>query len=67
MVALTVAYEIVRAARTTEWLAERIGMPVPELRKKLAMQLDFTVADLAEIAHALDITASQLVPRVHDL
>lgn len=67
VVALAVAYEILRAGRTTEWLSERIGMPAHQLRKKLAMQLDFTVADLGEIADALDVTPSQLMPCVHDV
>ncbi|MGJ0388930.1 hypothetical protein [Microbacterium sp. CGR1] len=63
-VALTVRSELVSAGRTVPWLAEQTGIALHVLQKQLAMQLDFTVTDLAEIAGALSIDVARLVPRL---
>ncbi|WP_145985674.1 MULTISPECIES: XRE family transcriptional regulator [Microbacterium] len=65
-VALTVRSELVGAGRTVSWLAEQTGIAPHVLQKQLAMQLDFTVTDLAEIAGALSIDVARLVPRSAD-
>jgi hypothetical protein len=62
VVAVTVASELERAGQTTLWLAERSGIAHPALQKKLAMKVDFTVADLADIAAVLDIAVTRLTP-----
>lgn len=65
-VALTVRSELVRAGRTVPWLSDETGIALHVLQKQLAMQLDFTVTDLAEIAGALSIDAARLLPRAGD-
>ncbi len=55
-----------RAGRTVPWLSDETGIALHVLQKQLAMQLDFTVTDLAEIAGALSIDAARLLPRVGD-
>lgn len=42
--------------------AIRAGIPLDALRRKLDGDLDFTVADLAAIAAALDVPVSSLAP-----
>jgi len=61
-----VAAELVRAGRSGEWVSDQTGIPAHALHEKLAMRLDFTIADLADIAHALEIPVAQLVPRLRD-
>lgn len=65
VVATAVSEEVLRAGHGTQWLAQQLGTTVAELREKLAGEVDFTVADLAEIARALDIPVAQLTPRPH--
>lgn len=58
------ASELARAGRTPQWLSEQTGIAPHLLQEKLDMQLDLTVADLSDIADALDISVTRLVPRV---
>ena len=62
MIASRVSDELVASGRTPQWLAEQAGISAKALRSKLAMRADFTVVDLADIAHALGIPVSELVP-----
>ncbi|WP_341954858.1 hypothetical protein [Microbacterium sp. LWH13-1.2] len=62
-VALTVRAELLGAGRTIPWLSQQTGIALHVLQKQLAMQLDFTVTDLAEIADALSIDIARLLPR----
>ncbi len=64
-VALSVASELARLDRTVSWLAETAHIPEAELRSALALERDFTVTDLADIASALGIPVSELFPRLH--
>lgn len=61
--ALTVRAELLGAGRTIPWLSQQTGIALHVLQKQLAMQLDFTVTDLAEIADALSIDIARLLPR----
>lgn len=65
VVANAVEEEMLRAGRSSQWLSAQVGITGPELREKLAGEVDFTVTDLAEIAQALDIAVAQLTPRPH--
>lgn len=65
VVAAAVEEELLHAGRSPEWLAPQVGITGAELREKLAGEADFTVADLAEIAHALEIAVARLTPRPH--
>lgn len=65
-VASTVRSELAGAGRTIPWLSEQTGIDLRVLQKQLAMQLDFTVTDLAEIAGALSIDVARLVPPSRD-
>ncbi|MFJ2544533.1 hypothetical protein [Microbacterium sp. NPDC087589] len=65
VVANAVEDELLRAGRSTQWLSTQVGITVAELRERLAGESDFTVADLAEIAQALDIAVAQLTPHPH--
>lgn len=65
VVADAVEEELLRAGRSSQWLSARVGINGTELRRKLAGEVDFTVTDLAEIAHALGIAVAQLTPRPH--
>lgn len=60
--ASAVISELATADRSVDWLARQTRMSQPALRQKLAGGTDFTVADLAEIAAALGIPPSRLVP-----
>lgn len=55
--------ELLGAGRTIPWLSQQTGIALHVLQKQLAMQLDFTVTDLAEIADALSIDIARLLPR----
>ncbi len=54
--------ELVRRQRSSEWLAVKAGIDVQELDEKLRLSRDFTVTDLAQIAAALRIDVSSLLP-----
>lgn len=60
------ATEVARAGRTARWLSTQTGIAPDVLSRKLAAQLDFTVAELADIAGALDIPVARLVPRLDE-
>ncbi|WP_230110597.1 hypothetical protein [Microbacterium foliorum] len=62
MVASRVRAEMAASGRTTQWLAEQAGITTKALQNKLALRADFTVVDLAGIAHALEISVEELVP-----
>ncbi|KJQ54447.1 hypothetical protein RS85_01599 [Microbacterium sp. SA39] len=56
------ASELRRSRRTVGWLSEQSGIEVPLLAAKLREDEDFTIADLANIAPALDVPVSSLMP-----
>lgn len=64
MVASAVLSELARAGRTPQWLSEKTGIASHILEAKLAMQVDLTVSDLADIADALDLPVARLMPSV---
>ena len=53
-----------RAERSSLWLAARSGIALSDLERKLGLQADFTVADLADIADALGVAVADFVPPV---
>jgi len=57
-----VAEAIEKAERSKKWTAEKAGMADVTLRRKLRGGGDFTVSELARIAHALSIHPSELLP-----
>ena len=61
-VANAIEEELRRGGRDAPWLSDRAGIARAALRRKLAGEADFTVADLAEIAQALDISVARLTP-----
>ncbi|OAN40778.1 hypothetical protein A4X16_12690 [Microbacterium sp. H83] len=62
MVASAVAAALTRAGRTPEWLAAQTSLSLDSLRRRLDADHDFTITDLAEIAAALDVPVSALLP-----
>ncbi|WP_067201578.1 hypothetical protein [Microbacterium sp. XT11] len=64
---LAVARSIVSALstrqRTVSWLAEEAGIPLTRLTELLDGKGGFTVADLGDLAAALDVAVTDLVPR----
>lgn len=64
MVALSVASALMRAERSSRWLAARSGIALSDLERKLGLEADFTVADLADIADALGVAVADFVPPV---
>lgn len=65
VVATAVEEELLRADRSTQWLSQETGITGRALRKKMSGKADFTVADLAHIAQALDIPVARLTPSPH--
>ncbi len=61
-VAEAVTEELRRGGRDASWLSDRTGIAGAVLRSKLAGRSDFTVADLGDIAQALDISVARLTP-----
>ena len=61
-VASAVISAIGHAGRTPQWLAERSGIAPRALQEMLSLRRDFTVVDLGDIADALGISVSELVP-----
>lgn len=62
VVAKAVDRELRRGGRDTAWVCARTGIAGDVLCRKLAGELDFTVADLADIAQALEISVARLTP-----
>lgn len=48
-----------------DWLAAQTGTPVRTLRSRLGARSDFTVTELADVAAALGISPTLLVPPPH--
>lgn len=57
-----VAEAIRRADRTQAWIADKAGISTGTLRKKLRGGTSFTVAELRDIAEALNVSPSSLLP-----
>jgi DNA-binding phage protein len=53
---------ILDAERSQQWVAEKSGIPATTLRRKLQGQSDFYLAEVANIAQALNLTPSELLP-----
>jgi transcriptional regulator with XRE-family HTH domain len=62
VVAAAVISQLRTAERSIDWLADETGLSPVALRQKLSGGADFTVADLAEVAAALGISPTTLVP-----
>lgn len=62
VVAAAVISAIDRAGHTPQWLAERSGIAPRALQEMLSLRRDFTIVDLGDIAAALGIPVSELVP-----
>ncbi|MFS0913295.1 helix-turn-helix domain-containing protein [Microbacterium sp. 179-I 3D2 NHS] len=62
LVSAAVGAELERAGRSRHWLADRAGIDARRLSEALHGRDDFTVADLAAIAAALDVPVSALTP-----
>ena len=63
-VASLVAFELVKAERTKKWLAEKSGIPLSTLARKLGGFGDFTFTELHSIAVALNVSPSAFVPDI---
>ncbi|WP_156153192.1 hypothetical protein [Microbacterium oxydans] len=65
VVASAVISQLVTAERSIDWLAAEMRISRSALRQKLFGGADFTVSDLAEVAAALGISPTVLVPTGH--
>jgi len=61
-VASAVISQLTTAERSIDWLADEMRMSRSMLRRKLSGDADLTVTDLAEVAAALGISPTVLVP-----
>ena len=50
------------AERSMKWTAEKAGIPVPTLRRKLGTGGDFTVSEIGRSARALGVHPLALLP-----
>ncbi|KJL37089.1 hypothetical protein RR49_01201 [Microbacterium ginsengisoli] len=60
---------ILAADRSVKWTAERAGLAIPTLRRKVRGGGEFTISEIARIAKALGLHPTQLLPeefRVED-
>mgnify|MGYP002355992270 CR=1 FL=1 len=57
-----VAQALKRADRSEKWTADQAGIAYPTFRRRLRGDKDFTVSEVARIAHALQIKPSDLLP-----
>lgn len=53
---------ILDAERSQQWVANKAGIPVTTLRRKLQGHTDFRLCEVASIAKALNVNASDLLP-----
>jgi DNA-binding phage protein len=53
---------ILDAERSQSWVANKSGIPVTTLRRKLQGQGDFRLGEVASIAQALNLTPADLLP-----
>lgn len=53
---------ILDAERSQQWVADKAGIPVTTLRRKLQGHTDFRLGEVASIAQALNINPSELLP-----
>lgn len=53
---------LVAAERTTAWLSTKTGIPATTLARKLNGHSDFTIAEIARLAKALNVPAADLLP-----
>jgi predicted transcriptional regulator len=53
---------ILDAERSQQWVANKAGIPVTTLRRKLQGQTDFRLSEVANIACALNVNPSDLLP-----
>ena len=60
--ATLVAEAIASAERSRKWTAEKSGIAVSTLRRKLAGGADFTIGEVERIARALNLHPADLLP-----
>lgn len=53
---------ILDAERSQQWVANKTGIPVSTLRRKLQGHTDFRLGEVASIAKVLNLTPAQLLP-----
>jgi hypothetical protein len=53
---------ILDAERSQQWVANKAGIPVTTFRRKLQGQADFYLGEVANIAVALNLNPSDLLP-----
>lgn len=53
---------ILDAERSQQWVANKAGIPVTTLRRKLQGHTDFRLSEVANIAQALNVNPSDLLP-----
>lgn len=53
---------ILDAERSQQWVADKAGIPVTTLRRKLQGHTDFRLGEVASIAQALNVNPSELLP-----
>lgn len=53
---------ILDAERSQQWVADKAGIPVTTLRRKLQGHTDFRLGEVASIAQALNVNPAELLP-----
>lgn len=53
---------ILDAERSQQWVADKAGIPITTLRRKLQGHTDFRLSEVANIARALNVNPSDLLP-----
>lgn len=53
---------ILDAERSQQWVANKAGIPVTTLRRKLQGHTDFRLGEVASIAQALNVNPAELLP-----
>ena len=53
---------ITKAERSKKWTSEKAGFAYATFNRKLVGGSDFTLAELARVARALDISVTDLLP-----
>lgn len=53
---------ILDAERSQQWVANKSGIPVSTLRRKLQGHADFRLGEVASIAQALNLAPASLLP-----
>lgn len=57
-----ISQAILDAERSQQWVANKAGIPVTTLRRKLQGHTDFRLGEVASIAQALNVNPAELLP-----